>query len=107
MFPSPLNSRLPASHKTGLNNALSMIEGHHRFLKRSTGDTQVFAAFVFGLGNRWAPDFFDVFELARLMANLGDERGYALRPDDLVIPHRSVEYRHKNAGNWAGAGKDL
>lgn len=39
MFPSPLNSRLPASHKTGLNNALSMIEGHHRFLKRSTGDT--------------------------------------------------------------------
>ncbi|WP_262502024.1 hypothetical protein [Pseudomonas fragi] len=39
MFPSPLNSRLPASHKTGLNNALSMIEDHHRFLKRSTGDT--------------------------------------------------------------------
>ena len=39
MFPSLLNSRLPASHKTGLNNALSMIEGHHRFLKRSTGDT--------------------------------------------------------------------
>lgn len=39
MFPSPLNSRLPASNKTGLNNALSMIEGHHRFLKRSTGDT--------------------------------------------------------------------
>ena len=39
MFLSPLNSRRPVSQKTGLNNALSMIEGHHRFLKRSTGDT--------------------------------------------------------------------
>ena len=39
MHLSPLNSRRPASQKTGLNNALSMIEGHHRFLKRSTGDT--------------------------------------------------------------------
>ena len=39
MHLSPLNSRRPASQKTCLNNALSMIEGHHRFLKRSTGDT--------------------------------------------------------------------
>lgn len=39
MHLSPLNSRRPASQKTGLSNALSMIEGHHRFLKRNTGDT--------------------------------------------------------------------
>lgn len=39
MHLSPLNSRRPASQKTGLNNALSMIEGHHRFLMHNTGDT--------------------------------------------------------------------
>ena len=55
---------------------LGAVAGH--------GVTQVFAAFVFGLGSRWAPDFLDVFELARLVPNLGDKRRYALRTNDLV-----------------------
>ena len=32
------------------------------------GVAQVFATFVSGLDSRWPPDFFDVFGLARLMA---------------------------------------
>ncbi|GAB7531609.1 hypothetical protein PS3A_40230 [Pseudomonas sp. 3A(2025)] len=40
MFNSALNSRrLVASRTPGVANALSMIEGHHRFLKANTGDT--------------------------------------------------------------------
>ena len=78
---------------------LGAVAGH--------GVAQVFAAFVFGLGSRWPPDFLNVFELAGLVPNLSDKRGYALRPDDLVMPHRGVEYRHKNAGNRAGVGEDL
>ncbi|WP_224792141.1 hypothetical protein [Pseudomonas fluorescens] len=39
MFQVPLNSRRPTSQKATLANALSMIEGHHRFLQRNTGDT--------------------------------------------------------------------
>ena len=47
---------------------LGAVAGH--------GIAQVFAAFVFGLGSRWAPDFLDVFERARLVANLRDKRSY-------------------------------
>jgi len=39
MFQVPLNSRRATSQKATLANALSMIEGHHRFLQRNTGDT--------------------------------------------------------------------
>src|SRR3990167_7050679 len=39
MFQVPLNSRRPTSQKSMLASALSMIEGHHRFLQRNTGDT--------------------------------------------------------------------
>ena len=39
MFQTPLNSRRPTRQKAALANALNMIEGHHRFLQRNTGDT--------------------------------------------------------------------
>ena len=39
-----------------------------------------------------------VAKLAGLMADLGDEGGDALRPDDLEANHRGVQDRNKNAG---------
>lgn len=39
MFLNPLNSRRPVSQRTALANAVSLIEGHHRFLRNNTGDT--------------------------------------------------------------------
>ncbi|MNJ30870.1 hypothetical protein D3C77_254830 [compost metagenome] len=48
-----------------------------------------------------------VAQVARLMANLGQERRLAYSAVDVVAGHCSVQCRQKNARNWAGIGEDL
>ena len=51
---------------------------------------KVSASFISGLSLGWAPYFSDVLELARLMADLRDERRHALQANDLVVVHGGV-----------------
>ena len=54
------------------------------------GITQVCPALVFGLGFGWAPDFFQVLQLARLMPELGYGSPHAFQANNLVVVHGSV-----------------
>ena len=68
---------------------------------------QVLATFVAALNVGRPPDFAHPPQLARLVTGLGDEGGNALASDNLVLLHRRIEGRCKNAGFCAGVREDL
>jgi len=73
----------------------------------SHGIAQVFAPLLPALGSGRPPDLTDIAQLARLMADLSNECGGALRAHDLVMLHRGVESGNKNARLGAGVREDL
>lgn len=52
-------------------------------------------------------EFANVLQLARLMADLSQERGHAQSRNDGVLAHGGVEAGNKNAGFAAGVREDL
>lgn len=66
-----------------------------------------FSAFVSALGRGWSPNFADIDQLAGFEADLSDERDGTFGANDLIPPHRRIEYWRQNAGSLVGVRENL
>ena len=84
--PQPFAARHVVGPARDLDQATPSVLGAVAY----SGVAQVFAALVFGLSERGAPDLFDIFKLAGFVANLGDKCDSSLGAHNLVPAHRGV-----------------